>query len=78
MSQEPINLTVARMELSVELTPDGAREFSMNINVHGSQSQDYEPSQMYDLNAMLGFAVQNLNNPEWLAVAYGEDDSEGQ
>lgn len=62
------------MSLSVELTPDGTRLFAMNINVHGEEAPEYEPTQMYDLNAMLGFAAQNLNNPDWVDAAYGDDD----
>lgn len=72
--EEPQNLTIARMVLAVELTPEGHRQFSMNINVHGEDAPTYEPSPMYDLNAMLGFAGQNLGNPDWLAVAYAEDE----
>lgn len=73
---EPQSLTIARMVLTVELDADGARQFTMNINVHGEDAEAYEPSQMYDLNAMLGFAGQNLSNPDWLAVAYADDDTE--
>lgn len=76
MADEPEPYTLARMELSVELHPDGSRQFTMNINVHGAGADTYEPSALYDLNAMLGFAGQNLGNPDWLAVAYAPEDTE--
>lgn len=76
MTGDPQPLVIARLSMSVELTPEGIRQFAMNINVHGEGADEYEPSQMYDLNAMLGFAHQNLANPDWLAVAYGDEDTE--
>lgn len=74
MSDEPQPFLLGRIVMTVELDPDGTRVFAMNINT--AEGQQYVPTKMYDIHAMLGFATQNINDPAWLDVAYPEGEHE--
>lgn len=72
MADSPRPFLLGRVTLIVELAPDGTRLFGMNINT--SDDDRYEPTKLYDIQAMLGQAHTNLADPDWLARAYGDEE----
>ena len=73
LADEPAPFLLGKMVLTVELDANGARMFGMNI-----ETSPGEPTKMYDVLAMLGFAAQNTNDPEWRDLAYGAPEGDDQ